>query len=503
MRWRGRRRASPASSSLGLSPGLSVGAVLGLALGLAMSSPAGAAPDEALLGQAQGYPAGANRVQAYQQRYLVGSFSAMDTLGPACTMAPAAEPLPLPRTAEEPRFRYRYDQRTLTLDDYLQRQRVTALLVLKDGQIVAERYNYQRTPAMRLLSNSMAKTVVALALVKALEEGHIKSFDDLAEAYAPALKDSLLGKTRLVNLLRMASGARHVEDYSATDDRARFNTTARRSGFADALREVEQRADPEGQRFNYAGIHTSALGLVLRGATGQSLCDYVAEKIWRPLGAEAAASWLLNPADQLELAQGGLNATVRDYARLGWMLANDGQVQGRSVVSREHLLDMSDAARQPEAFRPGRMDARGSRYLGYGYQVWLLPGSHRRFVLLGVYGQAIYVDPELKLVLVHTAVGADASGDASGNHLGVERDALFRGIVASYGRWKAAASRVRVRVGLGVGVDAAVAAGGAGLSLVDARAAGFPVADLPLAASMGCWVAASCTSSRAASAGAS
>ena len=50
-------------------------------------------------------------------------------------------------------------------------------------------------------------------------------------------------------------------------------------------------------------------------------------------------------------------------------------------------------------------------------------------------GQAIMVDPGLKLVVVHTAVGKDASGDASGNRLGAERDALFRGIVARYGNW--------------------------------------------------------------------
>jgi len=73
--------------------------------------------------------------------------------------------------------------------------------------------------------------------------------------------------------------------------------------------------------------------------------------------------------------------------------------------------------------------------LGYGLQTWLLPGSHRRFVLLGVYGQAIMVDPELQLVVVHMAVGKDASGDASGHHLGAERDALWRGIVNRYGAW--------------------------------------------------------------------
>lgn len=110
-------------------------------------------------------------------------------------------------------------------------------------------------------------------------------------------------------------------------------------------------------------------------------------------------------------------------------------VAGRAVVSREHLLDMTDATRQPEAFRPGRMHYRGSSYAGYGFQTWLLPGTQRRFALQGIHGQAIMVDPGLKLVLVHLAVGKDASGDASGHHLGAERDALFRGLVARYGAW--------------------------------------------------------------------
>ena len=408
--------------------------LLALLAGAAAATRA-AAPDEDPLGKDAGYPVAPSLAQAYQERYLVGSFSAMESLGPACTVAPAKQPLPLNKAASETTFAYRFRGRALTLDDYLQRQRVTALLVLKDGAIVAERYNYQRNATHRMLSNSMAKTITALALVKALEEGLIRSFDDTAETYVPDLKGSLYGKTKLVNLLRMASGARYVEDYTPSDDRARFNAMARRLGVVPAARSITEREDEQGQRFNYAGAQTEVLGLVVRGATGRSLCDYVAEKIWQPIGAQYPASWLLNPLDRVERAQGGFNASVHDYARLGWMMANDGQAGGQTVVSREHLLDMTDPQRQPEAFRPGRMQHRGSSYAGYGFQTWLLPGTQRRFVLLGIYGQAILVDPALKLVVVHTAVGKDASGDASGNHLGAERDALFRGIVAHYGAW--------------------------------------------------------------------
>jgi len=394
-----------------------------------------AAPDEESLGRSAGYPVGRSLAQAYQEPYIVGSFSAMDSFIPSCSLAPATQPLPLKKAATEPPIRYRFDGRTLTLDDYMQRQRATGVLVVKDGEIVAERYNYQRTADMRMLSNSMAKTITALAVLKAVEDGLIRSLDEPAETYVPELKGTLYGQTLIVNLMRMASGARYVEDYSANDDRRAFNDAARRLGVARAAHLVTERAEPQGQRFNYAGAQTEVLGLVVRGATGRTLCDYVDETIWKPIGAEAQASWLINPVDKVEFAQGGFNATLRDYARLGLMMANDGQGAHTAVLSRDHLLAMTDAQQQPEAFRPGRMLYHGSTYYGYGLQTWILPGSHRRFALQGIHGQAIFVDPSLKLVVVHTAVGKDASGDASGAHLGAERDALLRGIVARYGNW--------------------------------------------------------------------
>jgi CubicO group peptidase (beta-lactamase class C family) len=401
-----------------------------------LASSAGAAPDEQELGRDAGYPVGANMAQAYQQRYLVGSFSAMDRIAPSCTQAPSEDPLPLEKAAAETAIHYRFRGGFYTLDDYMQRQRASAVVVVKDGRIVAERYNYGRTADMRMLSNSMAKTIVALGIMKALEEGKIRTLDDRAQDYVPALAGTLYGGTRLVNLLRMASGARYVEDYSGHDDQARFNVVMRRQGTLQATQSIGERAYPEGERFNYSGAQTTVLGLVLQAATGRRLCDWIGEKIWRPIGAASSSSWLLNPVDSVERAAGGFNATVYDYARLGMMLAADGMVRGQAVVSREHLLDMSDAARQPPAFRPGTMvDSHGSTYFGYGLQTWIMPGGTRRFALLGIYGQAIFVDPELKLVMVHTGVGKEASGDASGNHFGQERDALWRGVVATYGKW--------------------------------------------------------------------
>ena len=254
-----------------------------------------------------------------------------------------------------PAFEYRFDGRTRTLDDYLQRQRATAVLVLKDGEIVAERFNYGRTPDMRMLSNSMAKTLVALALGQALDDGAIRSLDDTAARYVPELEGTLYGETRLVNLLRMASGARYVEDYTDLDDRAAFNAIVRRQGVLAAARSVTERAAPQGAKFNYAGAQTEVLGLVLRSATKRSLCDYVDERLWRPLGAEAAASYLLNPVDRVEQAQGGFNATLRDYARLG-LDARQRRPRRRAPGGAARLAARDDRRRAPAAAVPPRRD---------------------------------------------------------------------------------------------------------------------------------------------------
>ena len=134
-----------------------------------------------------------------------------------------------------------------------------------DGQIMAERYNYERKPDHRMLSNSMAKTIVALAIGKALEEGRIRSLDDTAADYEPQLAGTLYGQTRLINLMRMASGAQFVEDYSGHDDLARFNQVTRKQGSAAAAHTVTLRAAPEGSVFNYASAETVLLGLAARG----------------------------------------------------------------------------------------------------------------------------------------------------------------------------------------------------------------------------------------------
>ena len=391
-------------------------------------SSAVAAPDEELLGKSAGYPIGTRANWFFDERVRVGSFSHLDTLYLSNRLKKAASPLPLPVAASELKFTYVFERRTLKVKDFLDRQRVTGLLIIKDGQILLERYQYGRLPTHRLISHSMAKSIVCLAIGLALAEGKIASLDDKVSKYVPELAGYPYGETSIRNLLRMASGVRFAEVYDGKDDIAKFSRLRSANGAVEALRAFTERDAKEGARFHYASSETAVLGLVVAAVTGKSLSHYLTERLWQPMGAEADATWIVDIKGH-ELAQGFVNAALRDYGRLGLLLANDGAVGGKQILPKDFLIEATDWRKQPAAFAPGR----ATPYWGYGYQFWTFPGPKRRFALLGVYGQSIFVDPGLKLVMVITAVAKNAT---SGKEpLGRERDTLWRGLVRSYGNW--------------------------------------------------------------------
>src|SRR4051794_8790005 len=394
---------------------------------VAMTFSALAAPDEDLLGKKAGYPIGTSANWFYEETVRVGSFSNLDKILPHNTLTKAASPVPL-LGAGERQIKYRFKDRTYTLDDFLARQRITGLLLIKNGEVLMERYQYNRNASNRFLSNSMAKSIVSLAVGMALSEKKIVSLDDTVSKYEPRLAGSAYGETSIRNLLRMSSGVKFIESYDGNDDLKRFSMARYSHGTIEALRAFKLREAEQGTRFHYASSETVALAMLLRAVTGTTLSNYLTERLWQPMGAEAEATWA-KTRDGVENGAGGFNATLRDWGRLGVLLANDGAIGDKQIVPKAYLLEATDAHRQPDAFAPRR----ATPYFGYGYQFWIFPTEKRRFALLGVYGQSIFVDPELKLVMVITAAAKNAS--VGKESLGRERDALWRGIIGKYGAW--------------------------------------------------------------------
>jgi CubicO group peptidase (beta-lactamase class C family) len=397
----------------------------------AVRTPGGTGPffdaggwDAASLGQAASYPR-VLRGRRLERTYLVGTFSAYDRIYAARRIAAPAQPSTL-RRAPEPAIFYDSPTGRRDIDHYLANNPATALLIVKDDTILVERYQYARREDTRFTSFSMAKTITAMLFGIAVAEGHIKSIDDMAETYVPELAGSEYGRTPIKALLSMSSGVQYRETYDGNDDAARLardTFLGLGPGGPGILRQFSTRTAPPDTRFYYAGAETQTLGAVIAAATGRTLGDYAAEKLWRPLGAEADASWIIDQAGA-ESAYCCFQATLRDWARLGLMLAHDGAWNGRQIVPRDWVR----AATSVDPARPHLAPGRASRTFGYGYQTWLLPGPTRTFALLGIYGQTVFVDPANRLVMVHLAARANPTDSG-----GAQTQALWRGVRAAMG----------------------------------------------------------------------
>lgn len=302
--------------------------------------------------------------------------------------------------------------------EWIDERSIAALLVLHDGQIVHESYHQGTGPDDLRISWSMAKSYLSLLFGLLHSDGTIPSLDAPVTQYAPALSGGAYDGVSILNVLQMTSGVEFDEDY--LDYNSDINRMGRvlalggtMDGFAAGLTETE--ATP-GQNWAYTSIDTHVLGMVVRGATGRSLPDLLSERIIQPMGLEADPYYLTD-GEGVAFALGGLNMTTRDYARMGLMVAQSGQLAGQQIVPAAWIA----ASTAPSApTEPGKT--------GYGYQWWIPKGAKPGEVMArGVYGQYVYVDSENAVVVVMNA--ADRKFREAGvNDQNVE---MFRRIATS------------------------------------------------------------------------
>jgi CubicO group peptidase (beta-lactamase class C family) len=333
-------------------------------------------------------------------KYRVGAFSHFDELYPTRQINRAATPWTFKRAQPSDSFRER-------ATDYLSRNPVTGLLIAKDDRILFEHYQYGRTDQDLLISQSMVKSITGMLIGIAIADGTIKSVDDTAESYVPGFKGSEYGKTSIRDLLHMSSGVEFGEEKDGERDLNRLwiDMVMRGEkigkGTIGSITQFNRRIAAPGTKFSYASIEPDVLGIVLRYAINKPLSDYLHQKVWSRIGAEADAKWLID-AQGLEVAHFGFNAVLRDYARLGRLLADDGTWEGEPIIPAQWMIDATTVRASDGYLLPGK--AMAPEPFGYGYLLWLLPGARRQFALVGAFGQRICIDPAAKLVMVQTAV---------------------------------------------------------------------------------------------------
>lgn len=159
----------------------------------------------------------------------------------------------------------------------------------------------------------------------------------------------------------------------------------------------------EGVYLHYVSIDTHVLGMVLRHATGREITDYLNEKLWSKIGAEANAIYMVDSLNQ-PMVLGGLNLRTRDYARFGKLYLDNGQWNGEQIVPAQWVADSIT----PDAphLVPGKRDS-SEINLGYGYQWWIPENADQEFMALGIYGQYIYINQKAGVVIVKNSANID------------------------------------------------------------------------------------------------
>ena len=343
-------------------------------------------------------------VTLFDENKIVENFRSMSRIFPHHVVRRAG---PVFAFREEPRElppTFEYEDETYHIDELLERTWTTGILVIKDDTILYEEYFFGNDQHTRNISWSVGKSFVSALIGIAIEEGHIPGVETSVSEIVPRLKGTGYEGVALKDVLQMSSGVRFNEDYA--DFFSDINRMGRVIALGNSINEfaASLEAEREPGTFNhYVSMDTQVLGMVLKTATGRTPSDYLEEKIWKRIGMQSDAHWLVDDLG-MELVFGTLNVTVRDFARFGRLYANGGVYAGNQIVPAGYVR----ASVTPDAphLQPGENPELSSNARGYGYQ-WWIPGAPRPpagdFLALGVYGQYIYVNPERNVVIVKTS----------------------------------------------------------------------------------------------------
>jgi CubicO group peptidase (beta-lactamase class C family) len=282
------------------------------------------------------------------------------------------------------------------------------VVVLHKGRIVYERYAGALRPEGQHISMSVTKSFFGTLGAMLVAEGKLDENAPVSR-YVPELKESAFGDATIRQVLDMRTGLKYSENY--LDPNAEIWQHTRAGGvlprppgyqgpqtFYEFLQTVKKEGE-HGGSFAYKTVNSDALGWVIRRATGQSIGQLLSERIWSRLGMEQDAYFTVDSVGN-EFAGGGLNAGLRDMARFGEMMRNQGKFNGQQIIPAAVVQDIAkggDKSAFPQASFP--------TLPGWSYRNmwWVSNNEHGAYSARGIHGQAIYIDPKAEMVIARFA----------------------------------------------------------------------------------------------------
>jgi CubicO group peptidase (beta-lactamase class C family) len=357
------------------------------------------------------------------------NFRSMGTIYPVRVVRRSSRPSHFERgTAIELPKTFAFNGASLDTRRFLEEVETTGMVILKRGKVVFEEYGLGNDATTQSISWSVVKSFVSALVGIAVGEGAIASVEDPVTKYAPELAGSAYDGVRLKDVLQMSSGARWNEDYSDREsDINRFGRMLVEGTSLDAFAASIGPEHKPGTYNRYNSTDTHVLGMVVRKATGRSLSEYLHEKLWEPLGMEADAFFIVDNCGA-EMAAGGLNAVLRDYARLGQLYLKNGNWNGKQIVPAAWVHDSvtPDAPHLMPGPRPSALLP-----WGYGYQ-WWVPDNTGAYSAIGIYNQFVFVHPGAEVVIAKTSAFRDYAQSLAPEHYRTaDHFALFHAIAAA------------------------------------------------------------------------
>ena len=270
---------------------------------------------------------------------------------------------------------------------------LNALLVVKNGHLIAEGYFNEGSIDHKNKIQSATKSFTSALVGIALDQGFLTGVDQKMMEFFPELagkiKDPRKNEITIRDMLQMRAG------YPWEESTAELFEMLYHGFQPSLLVDVPLVRDP-GTEFDYSSLTSHLLGVVVARATGTDLKSFAEEHLFSPLGIEAG-EWTTD-WEGYRNGHADLHLTARDMARFGLLYLNDGGYEGKRIVPadwvRDSLKTYSDDAWD---YRVGR----NFTDIGYGYQWWSArAGGHRFNLAWGHGGQQIVLVDELDMVIV-------------------------------------------------------------------------------------------------------
>ena len=267
-----------------------------------------------------------------------------------------------------------------------------AYVIIKDSTLLFEQYWEDYSPESHSNSFSMAKSIVSLAIGAAIDDGFIKDVDQPVSDFYPKFQGYNGKPLTLRHLLTMSAGVDFDEAYSSP-----FSPTTKLY-YGDDLQQIAfgmKEIEEPGVNFIYQSGVTQLLAFIVEKATGENISSYVSRKFWTPMNAEEDALWSLDKKDGIEKAYCCFNSNARDFARFGQLILNEGEWNGRQLISSSYLKE----ATTPDTSLLFKEYNETNHC--YGFQFWHLTYNGMEIPYMrGILGQYIFIIPDLNAVVV-------------------------------------------------------------------------------------------------------